>query len=562
MMDALADDQVSDVTYMTSSQIGKTEIFNNAIGYFVDIDPCPMMMVQPTIEMARAWSKDRLDPMIRDNPSLRKKIGAEKEKSKDNTILHKRFKGGHITVAGANSPASLASRPIRVALCDEIDRYPLNIGKEGDPTNLAFKRTRTFFNKKRLRASTPTIEGISRIATSYESSDMRKFWVPCHHCGEYQVLVFKQIVCLEEKNPETAHYRCEHCDGLWNENDKRVAVTRGEWRAEKPFNGHAGFHIWEAYSPWSTMAEIMQSFFESKESPETLQTFVNTTLGETWQQGGGVLDSDALFSRRETYTAVPNSVLVLVAGVDVQADRLEYEVVGYGRGEESWGIEFGVIWGDTELDSTWQSLTDELTKGFVRQDGVRLKVVATAVDSGYRTQTVYGWCLRNRKHRWHAVKGTDTLGTPAVMAPSKKKTAWEGVTIDVFMIGTHEAKTTIYNRLQTEQPGERYCHWSESYDLEYFEQLTSERKVREYVKGFARDTWIKKPGVRNEALDIRVYALVALLILNPVWSAIEKRLQSQPIAQEQSEDRREQSASRVARRPKRKRRSGFVGGFR
>ena len=287
IMDAFSDPHVEDVVCMTSAQIGKTEILNNIVGFFIDQDPSPMLVLQPTVDMAQAYSKDRLAPMVRDNPCLRDKVKDPKAKDSGNTILHKTFSGGHITIVGANSPSSLASRPIRIVLCDEVDRYPESAGGEGDPINLAKKRNTTFWNKKNALFSTPTIKGLSRIESAYEQSDKRKYYVKCPHCNFEQTLMWGQVK-WEDSDPSTAYYECADCRAQLNDTDKINMVKTGRWIAENPFNGIAGFHINELYSPWRKFADTVKDFLNSKKDTEKLKTWVNTALGETWEEQGDI----------------------------------------------------------------------------------------------------------------------------------------------------------------------------------------------------------------------------------------------------------------------------------
>jgi len=296
-MDAVCDREVESIVIRASAQVGKTEILNNIAGYYIHQDPAPILLLQPTLEIAEAWSKDRFAPMIRDTAALSELIKDPRSRDSGNTLLHKKFPGGHITMAGANSPASLASRPIRIVLMDEVDRYPLSAGAEGDPRSLAKKRSTTFWNRKDIQASTPTVKGISPIDAAYENSDQRLYYVPCTHCGEYQYLKWAQVKW--DKEPEEAYYVCECCGVVLTDSDKPAMLAAGEWRAEMPFKGVAGFHLSELYSPWVTFGQIAKNFTIAKLLPETLKTWVNTSLGESWEEAGEGLDEDSLMGRRE-----------------------------------------------------------------------------------------------------------------------------------------------------------------------------------------------------------------------------------------------------------------------
>lgn len=572
-MDACCDEDTSDITFMTSSQVGKTEIINNVLGYHIDQDPCPVMIVFPTKEIGQAYSKDRLDPMIRDS-GLDTKVAQSGSKKKENTVLHKSFPGGHVTISGANSPASLSSRPIRVVLCDEVDRFPYSAGEEGDPEQLAFKRTQTFYNKKRIDTSTPTVKGLSRIEARYKAGDMQKYFVPCHKCGHCQELLWAQVIFKEAGNRCEPYYRCEQCSAKWTEADKRKNVARAEnvegggWIPTnidddgKPLGtpGHQSFCIWEIYSPWSTMSEIVDSFYSAKVNPLKLQTFINTVLAESWEESGESVSSNKLFNRRERYRAqVPKEVLVLIAGVDIQKNRIEGEIAGFGRGEEWWGIEPFRIMGDTEGDDVWIELAEKLEQTYTHESGHILKVACAGIDSGHRTDTVYRFCAQRSKMRVWAMKGRGGEGVPVVGPPSKKKTSIAGLPVDLYTVGTDQAKSSIYARLKLGRPGPGYCHFHDDYPEAFFEGLTAEKALTVYTKGFPKVVWRKPPGIANEPLDIRVYQYAALAILNPVWSALEKRLESEPPPVEIAESDEQPKKSKAKR--KRRRRSGFVGGF-
>lgn len=550
IMDAITDPRVETIVVMSSAQVGKTEVLNNLVGFLMHRDPCPILVLQPTIEMAQAWSKDRLAPMLRDTPPLADMVTVGNRRDSSNTLLHKVFPGGHITMAGANSPASLASRPIRVLLCDEVDRYPSSAGSEGDPVNLARKRTATFWNRKVLLTSTPTVRGASRIEMEFEQSDQRRFFVPCLHCGEHQVLKWAQVQ-WPKNEPRRAEYACEHCGALLNDGQRVAMIRRGEWRATAPFNGRAGFHLSELYSPWSALGAMAQAFVEAKRSPETLKTWINTSLGETWEDSGEGVDDTGLLSRREEYAAeVPGDAVLLTAGVDVQTDRLEVEVVGWGEGEESWSVDYLVIHGDPARGETWAALDEALGRTYHHESGTALHVTAAGIDSGgAHTQIVYDYCRRRTARRVFALKGIAGAGRPVVTL-SRKSQGGGNRKVDLYMVGVDDAKGTIYSRLKIDEPGPGYCHFPYERGEEYFAQLTAERIVTKYARGFARREW-QKVRARNEALDCRVYAYAALRILNPVWSAVSRRVTAQPAPREAAAPTQDATQQTILRnRPK------------
>ena len=532
MMDAVNEPGVREVVFMTSAQIGKTEILNNILAYFVHQDPSPILFIQPTLEMSEAWSKDRLSPMIRDTEALGGLFKDSKTRNSDNTLLHKKFTGGHLTMAGANSPSSLASRPIRIVLLDEEDRYPASAGAEGDPGSLAQKRTTTFWNRLLVSASTPTIEGESKIDARYQQSDMRRFHVPCPECKKFQVLCWAQLK-FDKQKPEATYYECEHCQTHLHESDKLWMLARGEWWPSAPFKGVAGFHISELYSPWVRWSEMVISFLKAKRLPETLKVWVNTSLGETWKEATEGIDASGLLGRKENWGRVaPAGVVVITAGVDVQGDRLEAEVIGWGVGQESWSLQYHVIHGDPAQNKVWEDLDKVLGQTLQRADGGTLSVLAACVDTGgHHTQKVYEYCKRREHARVYAIKGASTAGKPLVSKFSKANK----LRVKLFTLGTDTAKQMIYSRLKVHQPGPGYCHFPADYPEEYFQQLTAERIQTKFINGHPTRIWVMPKGKRNEALDCRVYGLAALHILNPNLDALRSEQERQNLKKQETE---------------------------
>lgn len=529
IMDSFCDSATYKIVVKSSAQVGKTEILNNVVGYYIDQDPSSILNLQPTLEMAQTWSKDRLATMIRDNPCLSDKVMESKAKDGNNTILHKMFPGGHITIVGANSPAGLASRPIRIVLCDEVDRYPSSAGAEGDPVNLAIKRTTTFWNKKIGLFSTPTLKGISRIEKAFEESDQRFFYVPCPYCGKYQRLKWSQVKYVNN-DASTTYYECEHCGQHLSDADRVRSIKLGYWQAEKPFKGVAGFHLNEFYSPWRKLSDIVQDFLDAKGDPEKLKTWVNTCLGETWEEQGESVDSTGLEERVEDYTIIPKEALVLTMGVDTQDDRLECEITAWGKGEESWLVDYVKIYGDPDQTEVWQQLDDLLAKDYLHESGARLSVCATCIDSGgHKTQSVYDYGRKRYNQKVYIIKGVGGENIPIVGAQSKVKCGKSKKTVKLFPVGVDQAKNTIYGRLKISEFGSGYMHFRKGIcDKVYFDSLTAEKLVTKYSKGFPKRQWVKiRP--RNEALDTRVYSYAALKILNPNFDRIAERLQEDSI---------------------------------
>lgn len=520
-MDSLNDPLVNEIVIMCAAQLGKSETLNNIIGYYIDNDPCPILMLQPTVEMAQAYSKDRIAAgLIRSTPCLQHKVKDPRARDSGNTTLHKVFPGGALTLVGANSPAGLASRPIRVVLCDEVDRYPSSAGTEGDPIQLARKRTSTFWNRKIVMVSTPTNKDASRIEEAYGKSDKRKFWVPCKHCDEKQLLRWGNVKWTDD-NPDSAMYECNSCHVLWSENDRRWSIRRGEWIAEEKFKGIAGFWINALYSPWTPLADGVREFLAVRKSPEQLRVWINTYLGETWEDEGEVIDDMVLAERREDFGEfLPEEIMLLTCGVDVQQDRLEMQITGWGIDDESWVIDYRTIYGDPADPKTWENLSAELFKVFETHDGRQLGIRAICIDSGgSHTQTVYKYCKANIGRRVFAIKGVGGE-RPLVTKPSKNNS----VKCPLFPVGVDNAKDLLMARLRVSEPGAGYVHFGESLNDEYFKMLTAEKVVLKYSKGFAKRTYIKiRP--RNESLDCFVYSIAAYAILNVDVNSMARRVE-------------------------------------
>lgn len=525
-MDTVNDPSIWWIVFMASSQVGKTEFLNNVIAYFMDHDPAPIMMLQPTIDMAEAWSKDRLAPMLRDTPALHAKVKDAKSRDSGNTILHKTFPGGHLTATGANSPAGLASRPIRILLPDEIDRFPMSAGTEGDPLDLAMKRTTTFWNRKVITTSTPTIKGLSRIERAYEQSDMRRRWVPCRYCNEFQILKWSRIQ-WPSGNPSAAVYVCENdkCGGAIEEHQKFDMLMAGAWRTEKETRGIAGFHINELYSTFSTWGRMAEAFVKAKGFKDSMRVWINTSLGETWREEieGDSLDSTALENRKEEYTfgTFPPGAAVVLVTVDTQNDRLEVNAVAWGPGQESWRVGREIIIGDPNLPGTWDELDLFLDREYDHPNGAKIKARACAIDSGGgRTDAVYDYCA-SPKHPIpvFAFKGANRREAPLIdvdkqgrvkftvaQAKSRKR-------LKLYMVGVHQGKELLFSRLKQETPGAGYMHFSEDCPPEYFKQLGAEVRVPRFSYGQPYYIWELISGRRNEALDLEVLQLALLRIV-------------------------------------------------
>ncbi len=520
------------VVVMSSAQVGKTELVLNTLGYFMHQDPAPVLVVQPTLQMGEAFSKDRLAPMIRDTAVLTGLVREPRAKNSNNTLLHKSFPGGHITIAGANSPAGLAMRPVRLALLDEVDRFPVSAGAEGDPAALANKRTTTFHNRLLMMTSTPTVKGASRIEAAYLASDQRRYYVPCPHCGTMQPLLWAGI---RWEKADDGHgwdgsdpwYECDDCGGRIDERQKMAMLRAGQWVAEGQAEGVAGFHLSELYSPWSSWRKMVGDWYAAKGDSEMLRAFVNTSLGETFEETGQRLEMGGMLARREEYAAdVPAGGLVLVAGIDVQDNRLEVQVRAYGVGEESWRITRRVLWGNPAEDEVWRDLDDILISGrWEREDGAQMRVAAACIDSGgHHTKRVYEYVRLRPGKRIFATVGRAGFGRPPVSAPSHKRFGKDRRPVDLFVVGVDEVKRLEHNRLRKEVPGPGYCHFplNDEFDEEYFDQLAAEELRTKKSMGVATLYW-HQVRERNEALDMSVLDYAALTLLKPNFAALADR---------------------------------------
>lgn len=514
---AFADETTEEILVAKSSQVGYTELLNTFIGWVMAEDPSSMLMIQPTVEMAEAWSKERLAPMLRDTPALAGILRAETRgmaRSSDDTLRRKAFPGGWLAILGANSPASLASRPVRRVIGDERDRWPVSAGAEGDPMELARRRTITFWNRKIIEGGTPTEEDASPTWAKWLTSTRERWHVPCPHCGTVQPLVWKdaegtyRIIADRDAEgrlvPETAAYLCDQgC--VIEERDKGAMVAAGRWVAETAGARVRGFHVWAAYSPWMSWAEILREFEAARGSEPLLRVFVNTILGLPFAPAAEKLDPDKLAARVEAFgdpALPPPWVGLLTAGVDVQGSRLEYVVIGWGDGERAVILEYGQVEGDPGQPETWAALTRELARP--RGD---LRVTAVAADTGYRPETVWAWADGRLPFRLFPVKGQDGRGRlliqkPGAVTHKRTRRPW--------LVGTDTAKDALAARLRSVPDGPQGLRFADALPPEFFQHLTAEKLVTVYVGHRPTRRWQLMAGRRNEGLDCTVYALAAL----------------------------------------------------
>lgn len=537
ILNAIVDPAAHHVSVIKSARIGWTQIVNIAIAYFMSEDPCSMLIVQPTVETAEIYSRELLAPMLRDVPIVANLVQGSAVKTTGRTLLHKTFPGGVLSMIGANSGAGFAMINRRVVAFDEVDRYPSSAGDEGDPIALGEKRAETFWNRKILAGSTPLIAGASRIEEMFEAGDRRRRYWPCPHCGHMDFLAFSpkaergHIMRWPEGRPDAACFECRGNGCVIEERHKRDMDENGEWRGDGEFEGHASFSIWSAYStsPNSSWGQIVAEFLAAKKlGPEKLRTVVNTTFGETWKERGEAPDWERLYQRREPYPigTVPAGPVVLTAGVDVQKDRLVYEVVGWAPNKESWSVDAGELHGDTSLEaghteSPWTKLDELLGRTFDGGEHRQLPIAMMAVDSGYNTQVVYGWCRQHAMSRVIATKGFSGARM-LIGAPSPVDVTIRGRKMQrgykVWSVGVDLAKAELYGWLRLALVGGEapagYCHFPEHAD-DFFKQLTAEHLVTVANRrtGRARLEWQVLPNRQNHWLDARILARAAAAVL-------------------------------------------------
>ena len=554
IMDAFTDPQVEEITVVASSQVGKSECELNMIGYIIDQDPGSTLYIQPTLDDAKKFSRIRIAPMVRDSKTLKRKVADIKSRDSSNTMLQKSFPGGMLTLVGSNSASGLASTPVRYVIGDELDRWALSAGTEGDPWKLAEARTTTFYNRKKVAVSTPTDKGSSKIAELYDKGTQEKWCIQCPDCGEWHAVVFDNVRFDFDtvKNGKKKDYIiksiewcCPSCGCLSSE--ERVRKQPAKWIADYPEayeRGHRSFWLNGFSSPWQPWEKIIYAFLKARHDPQQLKVVFNTMLGELWEDRGDLVDEDTMLARREDYgkredgtpVELPEGVLVLTCGVDTQDNRLEYEVVGHGHFGETWGIKKGIIMGDPHYLDVWNRLDDVIDHVYRFKDPAKgLKISMTFVDSGgHKTQDVYRECAKRLNKNVFAIKGKGGDGIPYTRPPSKvdiivdgkkKGKAW------LYTIGVDSGKADIMGSVEVQEAGAKYCHFPRDercgYDANYFNGLLSEKKVMKTERGRTRWAWVVLPGhERNEPLDCRNYALAAFRTIDPDMDAMEKRLRN------------------------------------
>lgn len=540
-LEAIDDPNVEEVCCQKSAQVAWTSgVLGNALGRWIDIDPSPIIGLFPKDGAAKEYVAEKFEPMVEATPRLRNKIDLRSRKLQQRQQF-KRFPGGFLKLVGSNSPSSVKSTPSPRGFVEEPDDCNLNLKGQGDSILLLKERGKTYGRgrKKYIIGGTPTIAGFSAIEAEMQLSDKRRCYVPCHHCGESHELSFDNLVCpaTAEKphpifglfRPEKTIYACPHCGGEWNDQDKNANIRKGSWIATADFRGIAGYYFNELLStfPDSRFAKLMEKWLTAIHSAEQgdfsdLIVFTNNQKGLTYEFKGDAPEVDELKDRAEEYAekTIPWGGLLVTAGIDVQHDRLAVVIRAWGRGEESWLIYWGEMYGNTmdKVDPVWAELDKLLTTGFEHESGASLRVSALTIDSsdGHTSDAVYDYVRARQRHGVMAGKGAsinsenkEIFSRPKISDDTNtKNTKADKYGLRPFIVGTHKAKDLIASRIRLKGTGPGRMHWYQDVRPDYWEQLTAEVKAP-HPRNPRKRVWQKKAGKPNEALDCEVYALHA-----------------------------------------------------
>lgn len=517
------------VTFPKSSQTGGSECGLNWVGHTIDEDPGPMGVLFPGEALGRRWMRKRCEPMFELSPTLREKIPPGRRSDVGNTLTEKDFPDGNLTVLTANVAVSMASDAYSKLLLDEVDRFPKEIGEEGDPIETVLRRTATYVGRRKVfMNSTPTIESLSHISPWWELSSQGRYFVPCPHCGTFQVLQWANVTYTPTKPVRDARYRCSDCAALIDEHHKTDMLAGGEWRHEHPerCDDIIGFHVNCLYTPiglGDTWNDNATAWERAKRDPAKTKAFVNTRLGETHKDPTDRLDWEVLYQRREPFAlrVIPRGVLLLTAGVDVQKDRIEVLIMGWRRPGRATTIDYRIIEGDPTRAEVWDELDAHLARQYVSAGGVKLRLSVTLVDSGYLQEYVLTFTRARQSRNVFASKGSTQYGHVAIGQPSfvdvKKSRSKARPRSDRFgakqyHIGVATLKEVLYKRLQEDSGtpdkpigfDERHYRFSDQLPEEWFRQLCAEVFDPHKMK------WVKIYE-RNEVLDTMILNMAAAL---------------------------------------------------
>ena len=570
MIDSIKEPGIRRISFKTGAQLGKTLVQQCITGYFIAHDPRSQIFVQPTQGDVQTFLETKLRPMLDANPSIAEKMAKQRGREGVNNSRIISYIGGWLMFSWAGSPKTLRGRSAPITQADEIDG--MDATPEGDPVELLAQRAATFGDQAiRTESSTPTIKGESRIDVAFNEGDQRRYHVACPHCQHLQFLKWENVHWNgrastgiadadedvgKEHDPGSAMYACESCGSMWDDAERIAAIREAEehgggWIAARPFKGHASFHAPEMLSTFRKLRDIVQSYLD-KLALGDIQSFVNVSLGDAFEETGDKADPDSLMARRELYAAdVPAGGLYITCGIDMQMDRLELEVVAWGIGEESWSLGYRTLWGDPLGDDVWEDLDDVLAEKFMHESGVLMPISAACLDTGGTkkqgasyTQAAYEYLKGKTGRRLFGVKGVPGWGRPIVEKSLRKQSGRHQRKVDLFLVGVDEAKLMTYRRLIA-KPGPGFCHFPENREEAWFKGLTVEKLVTRYdTKGVAIREWHKPDKARNEPLDCRVYALAALKIMQPSFKRLAERLKV--TSARVPEQKREQWADQVA----------------
>lgn len=575
MLDAIKIPGIRRIDYMTGAQLGKTTVQQCITGYFIAHEPRSQILVQPTQGDVQTFLETKLRPMLDANPAIADKMAKQRGREGVNNSRIISYVGGWLMFSWAGSPKTLRGRSAPITQADEVDG--MDATPEGDPVELLSQRAATFGDQAlNTRSSTPTVKGASRIETGFEEGDQRRYYVGCPDCDEPQYFKWANVRWEgrrsteikeweqdvgQEHQPETAMYSCEHCGCLWDDGQRIAAIRNAEklghgWKAAKPFKGHASFHAPEMLSTFRRLRDIVQSYLD-KIAVGDIQSFQNVSLAETFEETGEKADPTTLQGRAQLEDWVQDEVQVpaggayITAGIDMQNDRLEAEIVAWGVGEELWSVDYRVLWGDTMQQDVWDDLDDLLAEEFRHESGALLSISSAVLDTGGtagHTQRAYEYAKGKTGRRLFAGKGMGGWGIPIVQAPQRRQSGKQRRKVDLFIVGTDEAKLMVMRRLAQAKPGPGYCHIPADRDEEFYKQITAEKLITRYVKGQPVREWHKAPKARNEALDCRVYAYAALKITQPNLKKIAERLKVL-IPREKWLQKPEETAEKPAKTP-------------
>ena len=515
------------IVFMAGAQVGKTECGNNWLGAIMHLFPGPVLAIQPTVDIAMRFSKQRIATLIEESNVLRDKVKPPRARDSGNTLFSKEFPGGVLMITGSNSAAGLRSMPIKYLFADEVDAWPADVEGEGDPLSLAERRTITFPRRKIFICSTPTLKDSSRIEREYLQTDQRRYFVPCPYCQHKQVLTWKNLKWTDY-DPNTAAYECENCHKLIQEHHKSYMLTNGLWMSTVESNTKAiGFHINSLYSPlgWKSWKDIVEEFLRVKNDAPSLKTWVNTILGETFEEDyANKIGVNILKDRAEFYDTkcLPNEIILITMGIDVQDNRIALLSVGWGKGEEAWILDHNEIYGDPSKTDLYTQIDNIIKQPYIFKDGRTQAINIVAIDSGgHFTHEVYQYAKERKQKGIIAIKGQSQKNKQPIGKPTKIDINFKGQFVKngglVYPVGTDTIKTTLFGRLTNNDVGEGYIHFHTNLTDEFYNQLISEKKQIRYVKGFPIYEWVKKSTARNEALDCFVYAYAALNHLYQIY---------------------------------------------